>query len=407
MSGGPISTSASTAPHLRLTLAVGAVLVAVLALAVGAADAHAANRLHKLDRQLHRLVGLVVAGPDGHLETGPPGASALVQRRGRVDFLRAGVADVKSGRPIRRNDHLRTASTGKTFSGAVALQLVDDGSLSLDSTIGETLPTLPAAWGAVTLRQLLQHTSGIPNYTKTPAWQSYVAMHLRREVSVTPEFLLSFVTGKPLEFTPGSAYEYSNSDNLVIGLMAEAATGDPYDELLRKLVFSPLRLNETSVARGLEIPRPYVHGYDVAPPAPPEDVTGLFDPSLVGAAPGGMVSTPVDLNRFIRAYASGRLIDRGTRLQQRSFIQGAAGEPPGPGHNSGGLALYRYQTNCGTVLGHTGNFPGYTVFIAATPNGRRSVVVSATEQLAKDAKPRIFKQMLRTFRLGACAALRR
>src|SRR6478735_3359393 len=204
MSGGPISTSASAARHLRLTLAVGAVLVAVPAVA---ADASTANRLHKLDRQLHRLVGLVVAGPDGRLEAGPPGASALVQRRGRVDFLRAGVADVKSGRPIRRNDHLRTASTGKTFSGAVALQLVDDGSLSLASTIGETLPGLPAAWGAVTLRQLLQHTSGIPNYTKTPAWQSYVAMHLRREVSVTPEFLLSFVTGKPLEFTPGSAYE--------------------------------------------------------------------------------------------------------------------------------------------------------------------------------------------------------
>jgi D-alanyl-D-alanine carboxypeptidase len=189
--------------------------------------------------------------------------------------------------------------------------------------------------------------------------------------------------------------------------MAEAASGQPYDQLLRELVFSPLRLKQTSVPSGLTIPRPYVHGYDVAPPAPPEDVTGLFDPSLVGAAPGGMVSTPVDLNRFIRAYASGRLIDRSTKLQQRSFIRGAAGEPPGPGHNSGGLALYRYQTNCGTVLGHTGNFPGYTVFIAATRNGRRSVVVSATEQLAEDAKPRIFKQMRRAFRLGACAALRR
>ncbi len=317
------------------------------------------------------------------------------------------MADVESGRPIRRNDHLRTASTGKTFSGAVALRLVDDGSLSLDSTVGGTLPGLPAAWGAVTLRQLLQHTSGIPNYTKTPGWQAYVGMHLDREVSVTPEFLLGFVAQRPLEFTPGSSYEYSNSDNLVIGLMAEAATGQTYSDLLQELVFSPLGLKQTSVARGLQIPSPYVHGYDLAPPAPPEDVSGLFDPSLVGAAPGGMISTPAELNRFIRAYASGQLIDRSTMVQQRRFIRGAAGEPPGPGQNSGGLALYRYQTNCGTVLGHTGNFPGYTVFIAATPNGRRSVVVYATEQLAEDAKPRIFKQMRRTFRLGACAALRR
>ena len=189
--------------------------------------------------------------------------------------------------------------------------------------------------------------------------------------------------------------------------MAEAAIGQTYKDLLRKLVFSPLGLKETSVPSGLQIPPPYVHGYDLAPPAPPEDVTGLFDPSLVGAAPGGMISTPADLNRFIRAYASGRLIDKGTKVQQRSFIRGAAGEPPGPGQNSGGLALFRYKTDCGTVLGHTGNFPGYTVFIAATPNGRRSVVVAATEQLAEDAKPEIFEQMRRTFRLGVCAALGR
>src|SRR2546423_10596256 len=103
------------------------------------------------------------------------GSSAQVHRRGRVDFMRAVVANVKGGRPIRRNDHLRTASTGKTFSGAVALRLVDEGRLSLDSTIGETLPTLPPAWGAVTLRQLLQHTGGVPDYTKSPAWQAYVA----------------------------------------------------------------------------------------------------------------------------------------------------------------------------------------------------------------------------------------
>jgi D-alanyl-D-alanine carboxypeptidase len=378
-------------------------------LAAGATDADAVTRLHKLDRQLHRLVelGPAVAGPDGLLGAGPPGASALVQRRGRVDFLRAGVADLESGRPIRRNDHLRTTSTGKTFSGAVALRLVDEGSLSLDSTIGETLPELPPAWGAVTLRQLLQHTGGVPNYTKTPAWQAYVAAHLHQAVSVPPEFLLGFVAGQPLEFTPGSSYKYSNSDNIVIQLMAEAATGQPYDELLRELVFTPLGLKQTSVPSGPQIARPYVHGYDLAPPAPPEDVTELVDPSLVAAGPGGMVSTPVDLNRFIRAYASGRLIEGSTRLQQRSFIRGAAGEPPGPGQNSGGLALYRYKTNCGTVLGHTGNFPGYTVFIAATPTGRRSVVVSANEALAKDLKPRIFRQMRRTFRLAACAALRR
>ena len=110
------------------------------------------------------------------------------------------MADVESGRPIRRNDHLRTASNAKAFSGAVALQLVDDGSLSLESTIAAVLPTLPAAWGAVTLRQLLQHTSGLPNYTKSPGWQAQAATD--PQATVTPEFLLGLVANEPLVSRP-------------------------------------------------------------------------------------------------------------------------------------------------------------------------------------------------------------
>ena len=188
--------------------------------------------------------------------------------------------------------------------------------------------------------------------------------------------------------------------------MAEAASGRAYGELLQELVFSPLGLKGTSLPSEVELPRPYVRGYDVSPPAPPEDISELLNPSLFWAS-GGMVSTSVDLNRFIRAYASGRLIERSTKLQQRSFIPGKGGEPPGPGHNSGGLALYEYETSCGTVLGHAGNFPGYTQFIAATPNGRRSVVVFATEQLAEDTKPEVFTQLRKAFRLATCAALPR
>jgi D-alanyl-D-alanine carboxypeptidase len=379
------------------TASVRGLLFCLVVLALGAftANAHAGKRLDKLDRQLHKLV---------KLEEGPPGASALVQRRGRVDFLRAGVADLESGRPIKRNDHVRTASNGKAFSGAVALQLVDDGSLSLDSTIAEVLPDQPAAWGAVTLRQLLQHTSGVPNFTKSEAWQEFVRMN--PQASVTPQFSLDFVADEPLAFTPGSRYEYSNSDNLIVGLMAEAVTGRTYGELLQELVFSPLRLKRTSLASDVAMPRPYVRGYDIAPPAPPEDISEFLNPAGFWAA-GGMVSTQTELNRFIRAYASGRLIERSTKLEQRSFIPGKGGEPPGPGHNSGGLALYQYKTGCGTMLGHAGNFPGYTLYIAATPNGRRSAVVFASEQLAEDVKPEVFKQLRKAFRLATCAALPR
>ena len=391
----PRSTLVRRLAHAPQALRHVALLALLLALAGAAADAHAGARLDKLDRQLEKLV---------KLGEGPPGASALVQRNARVDYLRAGVGDLESGRPIHRNDHLRTASNGKAFTGAVALQLVDDGSLSLDSTIAAVLPDQPAAWGAVTLRQLLQHTSGVPNFPESEAWQDFVRMN--PGAAVTPQFTLGFVANEPLLFTPGSTYKYSNSDNLLIGLMAEAVTGRPYGELLQELVFSPLGLKRTSLPSVVEMPLPFAHGYDIAPPAPPEDISEFLNPSGFGAA-GGMVSTQTELNRFIRAYANGRLIERSTKLQQRTFIPGFGGEPPGPGKNSAGLALYKYETNCGTMLGHAGNFPGYTLYIAATPNGRRSAVVFASEQLAEDTKPEVFEQLRKAFRLATCAALPR
>jgi D-alanyl-D-alanine carboxypeptidase len=188
--------------------------------------------------------------------------------------------------------------------------------------------------------------------------------------------------------------------------MAEAASGQSYDELLRQLVFSPLGLKRTSLPTGLEIPEPYVRGYDNTPPNPPEDISQVINASQVWAA-GALISTPKELTRFIRAYARGELITRGLRDQQRKFLPGAAGEPPGPGQNSGGLALYRYRTDCGRVLGHSGNFPGYTTLMISTPNGRRSAVVSVNEQLAEDAKPQTFEHLRPVFELAACAALPR
>ena len=344
---------------------------------------------------------LLVAAPGG-----PPGAIAVLTRDGVPRVYRAGTADTESGRPPRPDDHMRIASAAKAFSGAVALSLVDRGALGLDDTLGQRLPHLPEAWHAVTLRQLLQHTSGVPNYTKSPGWQAQAATD--PQVAVTPEFLLGLVANEPLVFPPGSTYEYSNSDNIVVGLMAEAASGRPYVELLQELVFSRLGLKRTTLPREVAMPRPYVRGYDIAPPDAPVDISEVINPSQVWAS-GGMVSTPVELNRFIRAYAGGRLIERSTKLQQRSFIPGHGGEPPGPGQNSAGLALYKYETSCGTVLGHAGNFPGYTDFIAATPNGRGSAVVFANEQLAEaaDTKPEIFEQLRKAFRLATCAALPR
>ena len=107
---------------------------------------------------------------------------------------------------------------------------------------------------------------------------------------------------------------------------------------------------------------------------PPQDVTTFLSPSGAWAS-GAIVSTPADLGAFIRADLGGRFFGKTQRRQQMQFVRGSS-SPAGPGINSAGLAIFRYQTRCGTVYGHTGNFPGYVQWAAATANGRRSVTTS-------------------------------
>jgi D-alanyl-D-alanine carboxypeptidase len=107
----------------------------------------------------------------------------------------------------------------------------------------------------------------------------------------------------------------------------------------------------------------------------------------------------------VRAYAGGTLFGGAARAAQLSFVEGGSSEPPGPGANSAGLAIFRYATDCGTLYGHTGNIFGYTQFMAATENGRRSTVVSVNEQTSPDLKPEIWAKLARVNELAACAAL--
>ncbi len=353
----------------------------------------------KLDRALERLVAM---------RGGPPGVIAIVQRGERRYVHTFGVANVDTGRRIRAEDRMRIASAAKAFSGAVALSLVSQGKLSLDDTIGERLPELSEdwheTWHEVTLRQLLNHTSGIPDFSLTPGFQKALFASLTQ--APPPEELLSFVEDEPLSFEPGSEYRYSNSDNIVVALMVEEATANTYEQQLRKQVYKPLGLKNTSLPRGTDLKKPFIHGYDNDPSEqPPEDVSKLVAAGWAWAS-GGIVSTPADLNTFIRAYVGGRLFDSKTRAQQRRVIEGGSSEPPGPGNNSAGLALFRYETKCGTVWGHTGNTPGYTQFMAASGNGRRSVTVSVNSQHTPEVgEPDVFEALRRAEELAVCAAL--
>ncbi|MET9933021.1 MULTISPECIES: serine hydrolase domain-containing protein [unclassified Streptomyces] len=349
-----------------------------------------------LQRQLDDLVR--TAG-------GPPGAIVLMQVGDRTTVHHAGVADTRTGRPPRADAYTRLASVSKAYSGAVALRLVDRHRLDLDDTIGRRLPALPEAWHGVTLRQLLSHTSGLPDFSTAPSFLEILIADPRHHFD--SRGLLDFVADRGLEFPPGSRYAYSNSDNIAVALMAEAVTGRPYERLLEELVYRPLGLRRTLLPQGYRMPRPYLHGYDVTPPAPPEDISEALSASGVWAS-GGIVATPEDLNSFVRAWAGGRdFLSREVRNQQRRFIPGAASEPAGPGTNAGGLAIFRYTTRCGTVYGHTGNFPGYTQLAAATADGKRSLTFSINTQTSKSLKPELLAKVRAVQEDFVCALLRR
>jgi D-alanyl-D-alanine carboxypeptidase len=370
-----------------------------LALVVAPANAGKVNKAGDaaLERSLKRLT---------KLEGGPPGAIAIIQRGSRRTVFKAGFGNLMPTERPHPFDHMRIASVAKAFSGAVALSLVSEGRLSLETTVTERLPDLPGAWSQVTLRNLLNHTSGLPDYTADPDFQA--AAGANPQAYFAPRDLIDFVADEPLNFAPGSAYEYSNTDNIVVGLMAEAATGTPYDQLLATHVFAPLGLHDTSLPIDSALPEPFIHGYDVPADEPPEDISTLFNPSGAWAS-GGIVSTPADLNKFVRGYVGGKLFDKEERTEQFQFVPGGSSDPPGPGENAAGLALFRYKTPCGTVFGHTGSFPGYAQFAAATRDGKRSVTVSINEQVAPavGTDPKVFAALRKADQRAVCAALAR
>lgn len=369
-----------------LLLALAA--LACLLLASPAAAKFRGAPASKLQRDLDAIVAS--AG-------GPPGIAVLIDRGPHSEFLAAGTAG--GGLVPSPRLHFRIASVSKGFNALLAAKLARRG-LPLDATLGESIPgALPAA-EAVTLRQLLQHTSGLPEYIQAPAFGEQLNADPTRYFA--PTELTAFVRDEPLEFAPGSKYHYSDTDNIAAALMEERASGIPYEKLLAKRVFGPLGMPDSSLPRTQVMPRPFMHGYDVEPGKKPEDVSELLNPAGAWAS-GGIVSTPADLAHFASAYVPTML--NATRGLAGAFRPGTS-SPPGPGRNFAGLGIFRYRTGCGTVYGHTGSFPGYRVFLAARADGFRSVVFVANAQIVPgQGSQKVAKAITKAQASAVCRAL--
>lgn len=379
--------------RLRVTAVLGTVIIGlgIIACSSPESESDPAPAAEALQTAVDELVGA---------SDGPPGVLALVDHGAGGRTYTAGTGDTADGAPIDVGDVTRIASVSKAFAGAAALDLVRDGALALDSTVGASVTGMPDAWSSVTMAQLLQHTAGIPDYIRTPEFLEALTADPSR--TWEPRQLVEFVADRPLEFAPGSEYRYSDTDNIIVGLIVEQAGGESYASALRKRIYEPLGLTRTSLPSTTALPDPHVDGYDRSESGDTEDVSESISPTGAWAS-GGMLSTAADLNVFVRAYVSGELIGLAQHEAQFTFVAGAGG-PPGPGENEAGLAVYRYTTGCGVVYGHTGNFPGYTTFIAASEDGTRSAVVLANSQI-NEAEPDLFRRLTAVFEAASCALL--
>ncbi|MEU6082176.1 serine hydrolase domain-containing protein [Streptomyces sp. NPDC047108] len=327
--------------------------------------------------------GLVTAG-------GAPGAAALSRTEGRAPwFGAAGVADLRSERRMRAGDRFRAGSLTKTFVATVVLQLAGEGRLRPSDHVEDHLPGLVRGRGndgrRITVRQLLAHTSGLFNYTEDPRLAARLfgrGFRAHRMEAHTPRELVRVALRHPPRFAPGTAYGYSNTDYILLGLIVEKVTGRPYAEEVERRVLRPLRLEATSFpGTRSELPYPHGRAYSTAGETTDEkagdeprarhgrsgaaheraldDVTRL-DPSSAGAA-GEAVSTLGDLSRFLHALLSGALLEPRQLREMRDTTRTGGRY---------GLGLFPVRLRCGVTLwGHNGTINGSYVRALGTADG--------------------------------------
>lgn len=317
---------------------------------------------------------------DQLLDQGAPGVLAEVDTPGGPVRVRSGYGDTKAKTPVPWHAEFRIGSLTKTFTATVLLQLVGEGRLSLDDTVDHWLPGVVSGNGndgtKITVRQLLQHTSGIPDAERALTFlgsnDAFQAGKLKTYTA--PELVAMAMRFKP-DFAPGTNWAYSNTNYLLAGMIIKRITGEDWQAQVRRRIIRPLHLRNTYAP----YTRPYVPGAHAlgyqrfTDDAPDIDVT-VQNPSWAGSA-GAMISDTADTNIFLRALVGGRLLEPAQLKEMRTTVPATAFDPAWPGIRYG-LGLAWVPTSCGGYWSHGGDIPGYKTRVGVTPDARRSVVVS-------------------------------
>ena len=373
----PVSVRRSVCPPtlsrrslLGRAAAAGFAVPAFAALGLGLPAARGAGAADPLAASLDAVLAAAV-------EDGFPGVALSVARAGKTIYAgAAGVASIAENTPLKADDRQRIYSIAKTFTATVALQLVDEGVLSLDDTAVDWLDDpavtrIPNA-NTATLRQLLLHTSGIYDFaddTDSPFWlDAFLGPDADWTKVWTPEDLLAYADGANHApyFAPGQGYAYSNTNYILIGLIVEQATGRTYGAELQSRILEPLALADTFLAEGTAMPDGTIDAYQVVD----GQLVSLSGTNLSWAWTfGGMVSTTADLARFSRAVFGGELLSPASFKEMFTFVPA---DKPGKFE---GMGVYKIGTPNGELVGMDGTGPGANSSMMRLPEPDLTVVL--------------------------------
>ena len=292
----------------------------------------------------------------------------------------AGVADAESGAPMTTEHRFLIGSVSKTFVAAVVLQLVGEGALALDEEVG------PIAEG-VTLRQLLNHTSGLPDYHA--GFESLIAPYRADrgyKPNLTPRGALELVHARPRLFAPGAGWEYSGGNYLALGLLVEEATGATLREELKRRIAEALGLEGTDLRDRAGLARAYLQPGNPIFPDAAQALDDVTDVELFGWGAGEMVSTARDVARFLQALLGGELLTPDLRAELLTTVPSDWEESDGYGLGIEEVSSLMGQapSPCGPAWGHLGFAMGHTTIALSSESGDRQVVVCVNSLVMSD-----------------------
>ncbi|POM27871.1 D-alanyl-D-alanine carboxypeptidase precursor [Actinomadura rubteroloni] len=304
------------------------------------------------------------SGLDAVVTANGGGAIGLVRADGTEQTAASGHGDLYAGAKADPAAQFRIGSNTKAFVSTVLLQLEAEGRLSLDDTVARWLPGALRDGDKVTVRQLLNHTSGIYDYMSDLGLLVTYGVNLFADLKYTPQQLVDIANRNKPYFAPGGGWHYSNTNYILAGMVIRAVTGhDPAAEINRRIIV-PLGLTSTYLPTGAsKLSGDFMHGYEF-----------LLDVSAsntyVTGTAGGIVSTLKDEANFARALLTGKLLPP----KQMEELRTAA--PTGTDGTGYGIGLVRAQTPCGVAWMHKGAVLGYINTWMSTPDGRRQVVIA-------------------------------